>query len=111
MDLAIINSTNLTEQTQARGRIRKDIDMIAVRTDLKKLPPMTINIRNKYLYKWITKDDINELIKEYNIKNKNGNYIGIRALNKNLNDSGYGIDQKRVTVKGKKITKYKIVAL
>ena len=111
MDLAIINSTNLTEQTQARGRIRKDIDMIAVRTDLKKLPPMTINIRNKYLYKWITKDDINELIKEYNIKNKDGNYIGIRALNKILNDSGYGIDQKRVTVKGKKITKYKIVAL
>ena len=57
------------------------------------------------------KDDINELIKEYNIKNQKGNYIGIRALNKILNDSGYGIDQKRVTVKGKKITKYKIVAL
>ena len=46
MDLAIVNTTNLTQQIQVRGRIRHDIDLLVVRTKDQNLPKMKIILEN-----------------------------------------------------------------
>lgn len=106
MDLAIINSTNLTEQLQARGRIRKDIDMIAVRTSKTKLPTMTITLDAKYLNTLLTKDELDSIIESFNLSDIRGRGIGSRAFKEILETSGYSIIKQRIYVNKMKKTMY-----
>lgn len=102
MKLCVVNSTNLTEITQSRGRIRRDIDLLVVRTKRVSLPPMELNLEDKYLNKWIIKDDIYKLIDSYKIMNANGTLIGVRGFKDILEKSGYKVLSRRKTINGER---------
>lgn len=106
VDLCIVNSTNITEQIQSRGRFRKDLNLIIVKTKEKALPPMTITLDEKYLNKWIIVDEIQEIIKELNLVNEKGNKIGLSTFVKILEESHYKAIKKRKTVNKVKDTYY-----
>lgn len=106
VDLCIVNSTNITEQIQSRGRFRKDLNLIIVKTKERALPPMTITLDEKYLNKWIIVNDIQEIIKELNLVNEKGNKIGLSTFVKILEESHYKAIKKRKTVNKVKDTYY-----
>ena len=106
VDLCIVNSTNITEQIQARGRFRKDLNLIVVKTKENALPPMTITLDEKYLNKWIIVDEIQQIPKDLNIKNVNGKNINLNTFVKILEESHYKVIKKRKTVNKVKNTYY-----
>lgn len=108
VDLCIVNSTNLTEQLQSRGRFRKDLNLIVVRTNKNALPPMTITLDEKYLDKWILVDDIKQIPKDLSIKNVNGKDISLSTFTKILEESHYVVQRKRKTVNKIRNTYYYI---
>lgn len=98
VDLCIVNSINITEQIQARGRFRKDLNLIIVKTKERALPPMTITLDEKYLLKWIVVNEIQEIIKELNLVNEKGNKIGLSTFVKILEESHYKVIKKRKSI-------------
>lgn len=106
MNLAIINTTNLTQQIQVRGRIRHDIDLLIVRTNDQKLPDLKIYLDEKYLNKELTKDEVEAIIVELNIKNVRNQFITVKKFKDLLNNQQYQMKSKRKTVNNKKETYY-----
>ena len=108
VDLCIVNSINLTEQIQARGRFRKDINLVVVKTKELALPEMVITLDEKYLNRWMSKEEFEILINSLNIKNAKRQSIGQRAFVKILKNSKYQLKTKRKRIKDSKITFYYI---
>lgn len=77
MNLAIVNTTNKTQQIQVRGRIRHDIDLLIVRTKEQKIPELRITLDDKFLDKELTSEEMKDIIMELNIKNKKNEYITV----------------------------------
>ena len=108
MNLAIINTTNLTQQIQVRGRIRHDIDLLVVRTNDQKLPKVKVDLDEQYLNVELTKDDVEDIISELNIKNKKNQLITVPKFRKIIEDYKYEVQTKRKTVNYIKTTYYVI---
>ena len=106
MKLCLVNSTNPTEITQSRGRIRHDVDLLVVRTNQKKLPKTKLTLDDEYLNKYISKDEVYNLIAKYGIKNERGALIGLRAFIDTLRNSNYEVTSKNKQIKGKRGTYY-----
>lgn len=106
VDLCIVNSINITEQIQARGRFRKDINLIVVKTKEKALPPTTITLDDEYLNKWIPVEDIQKLIEKLHLVNGKGKKIGLNPFVKILEESHYVVIKKRKTINKIKNTYY-----
>ena len=100
VDLCIVNSTNPTEQIQSRGRFRKDLNLVVVKTTKEMLPPLTITLKEDKLNKWYTKEELKELCDSLNIKNSRSKLIGGRAFLQILDDSGYMVTKSRKRVNG-----------
>ena len=108
VDLCIVNSINLTEQIQARGRFRKDINLVVVKTKELALPEMVITLDEKYLNRWMSKEEFETLMNSLNIKNAKRQSIGQRAFVKILKNSKYQLKTKRKRIKDSQITFYYI---
>ena len=108
VDLCIVNSINLTEQIQARGRFRKDINLVVVKTKELALPEIVITLDEKYLNRWMSKEEFEILINSLNIKNAKRQSIGQRAFVKILKNSKYQLKTKRKRIKDSQITFYYI---
>ena len=108
VDLCIVNSTNITEQIQSRGRFRKDINLIVVKTKSDTMPEMLITLDEKYIKRWLSKDDLYSIIESLDIKNSRSKRIGLRGFIKILENSKYKIDTKRKTINKNKLTYYYI---
>ncbi|PDX99380.1 hypothetical protein COM13_12930 [Bacillus pseudomycoides] len=106
MNLAIVNTTNLTQQIQVRGRIRHDIDLLVVRTKEQKLPALKLKIDEKYLDIELTKDEMKEIIIELNLKNKKNQYITVNKFRQLLESNGYQVRAPRKTENNVKTTYY-----
>lgn len=107
MQLVVVNTTNITQQVQARGRVRHDVDLLVVKTkDKNKVS--TVTIKDELLDKWLLKSDLNSVIKEYKLKDDRGRYITVNKLNDFLLNSKYRINKTRKTINNKKNTYYKI---
>ena len=110
IELVIVNTTNVTQQIQARGRIRHDIDLLVLKTKDQKQVEFMLD--EKLLDKWLYKATIEEfIIGKNNLRNSHGRLIGMKALALELEKYGYTMETKRKTVEGKKITQYKISKL
>lgn len=108
VDLCIVNSTNITEQIQSRGRFRKDINLIVVKTKSKAIPDIIITLDEKYIDRWLSKEDLYSIIESLKIKNSKSQLIGIRAFTRILQNSNYDIESKRKLISGTKYTYYHI---
>jgi len=106
MNLAIINTTNLTQQIQARGRIRHDIDLLVVRTKDQKLPEVKIELDGKYMNVELTKEQMEEIIADLNLKDIRSKYITVTSFRNVLSKNGYRVKQKRKTENYVKTTYY-----
>ena len=108
VDLCIVNSINLTEQIQARGRFRKDINLVVVKTKETALPEIVITLDDKYLNRWMSLEEFMNIMNSLNIKDSKGRLIGKRAFIKALNNSKYIVKNKRKTINKIKETYYYI---
>ena len=108
VDLCIVNSTSETEQIQARGRFRKDINLVVVKTDKDALPPVCITLSDEDLYKWLTNEELQCICDRFNIKNSQGKNIGLRSFDKVLDNSGYFITKSRRKINNEKQLYYMI---
>ena len=108
VDLCIVNSINLTEQIQARGRFRKDINLVVVKTKETALPEIVITLDEKYLNRWMSLEEFMNIMNSLSIKDSKGRLIGKRAFIKALNNSKYIVKNKRKTINKIKETYYYI---
>lgn len=98
----IVNSSNIVEITQSRGRVRDDIKCLYTRID----DDRPFSFIDDYIGVELIKEDFMALFKD--LKDKNNNHWGIRKIKSELDKNGYDIDQCRRTVKGKKYQFYTI---
>lgn len=110
MNLVIVNTSNVTQQTQARGRVRHDIDLLVLKTkDMKKVEFV---LDEDLIDKWLYKPTIEEfIIAKNNLRNSHGRPLSIKGLEPILIQHGYKIEKRRTRVEGKQVTQYMITHL
>lgn len=110
MQLVVVNTTNITQQVQARGRVRHNVDLLVVKTKDKNRVN-TINIDESLLDKWLLKMHLDAMIKEYSLKDPKGGYITVNKLGGYISNSSYKVIKSRKRMDGKQSTYYKISKL
>lgn len=110
IQLVIVNTNDITQQIQARGRVRHDIDLLVLRNKDQKKSDGSVEIKEEYLDKWLLKEEINQIILENLLRDERGKLYSIKKFKERLeNDDIYQLDSKRIIIEGKKITHYKII--
>ncbi|MGL4802018.1 MAG: DEAD/DEAH box helicase [Cetobacterium sp.] len=110
MQLVIVNTTNITQQIQARGRVRHNVDLLVVKTkDKSKVNTVTIN--DELLEKWLVKVDLENMIKDFKLKDPKGGYITVNKLKEFLLNSNYIVNKSIKRLDGKRVTMYKITKI
>lgn len=101
--LVIMNTTNETDVIQARGRVRKDVDLIVYRTtdELDKLN--SIELSNKYIDVPLDVKEKDKMCDELNIKDKYGKVKRWRGVKSMLEESGYELNNSKLTIEGKRV--------
>ena len=100
--LAILDTIDLTEQIQALGRIRKDIDLVVKKTKDKELLFKNIVLPEKYLNEYLNAEDKENLSIELNILNDKGKLIKWTSIKKIITNLGYEIEDKIITIDDKR---------
>lgn len=98
----IVNSSNIVEITQSRGRVRDDIKCLYTRID----DDRPFSFIDDYIGVELIKEDFMGLFKD--LKDDHNNSWGIRKIKSELNKNGYEIEQYRRSIKGKKYQFYTI---
>lgn len=103
--VVIVNTTNITEQIQARGRVRHDIDLIIVRTNNSKevFESNVINLNSKWLNRPLTRQDKEDLCTELHYYNDCGRPIKWTTIKKILKENGYTIKSIKPIIDGKRV--------
>lgn len=106
--IMVAHTTNITEQVQARGRIRHDIDLLVLRTNDKKLiDKCNIEIDEDLIDKWLNKEDLEVfVINKLNLTDDKGRKLTVNKLLNEIEKYNYAIEKRRITEQGKKVTKY-----
>ena len=97
---AILDTLDITEQIQALGRIRKDIDLVIKRTRDEKQVTFKIDLPDYYLNKELTQEDKEVMCDELRILDAKGRLRKWPTIKKYLKDSGYIIKDSILTVHG-----------
>lgn len=92
----IVNSTNIVEITQSRGRVRDDIKCLYTRIDEER----PFSFLDEYIGVELVKEDFMNLFKD--LKDDHNNSWGIRKIKSELDKNGYTLKQNRKSIKGKK---------
>lgn len=102
--IAIMNTTSETDRIQARGRIRKDIDLIIYKTteNLDKLH--NEQVMSKYINVPLTTKEKSELAEILDLRDKYNRLLKWRTVSKTLKENGYEIKDSKTTINGKRIT-------
>lgn len=111
VNLFIANTSDETKIIQARGRIRKDINLAVVRTDNKEklnllefidLDKVFINYCNRSVFK----EELEQFIIKYNLYDEKNLRLTVNKFINHLKKNNYTIEKKRKKIKGKQITVY-----
>ena len=108
MNLVIVNTVNVTQQIQVRGRVRHDIDLIVLKDkDMTKVAK-TIIIPPELLDVQLSKQTLEQFIKDYGLKDTNKEqYITVNKF-LSLIKQGYEVTKKKIRIDGKQVMSYKI---
>lgn len=98
----IVNSSNIVEITQSRGRVRDDIKCLYTRID----EDRPFSFIDDYIGVELIREDFMALFKD--LKDKNNNSWGSRKIKSELDKNGYEVTQVRKTIKGKRDRYYTI---
>ena len=98
----IVNSSNIVEITQSRGRVRDDIKCLYTRID----DDRPFSFIDDYIGVELVKEDFMTLFED--LKDKNNNSWGIRKIKSELIKNGYEISHVNKSVKGRRNTYYTI---
>ena len=109
MNLVIVNTTNSTQQTQARGRVRHDVDLLVVKTKDNEKVKLALEIDEKLLNVELLKTDIEDkIIHAYGIKDEKHRFYSVKRLGTMLEKHGYTMESYRTRIDKRQITVYKI---
>lgn len=108
MMYCIINTTNRTEQIQARGRLRHDIIELRLRDKTAKKVLMQSYDINPYLDRPLTKADKDELCQNTKMYDDRGRLMKWTSISKELIKQGYTIKDTSIRIDGK-ITRVSII--
>ena len=108
MNLVIVNTVNVTQQIQVRGRVRHDVDLLVLKDkDMLKVAK-TIIIPPELLDVQLSKETLEHFIKEYGLKDtKRENFITVNKF-LSLIKGEYEVSKKKIRINGKQVTSYKI---
>lgn len=106
--LAIMNTTNETEQVQSLGRLRHDIDILVYRVSKKENPDFYINLSNEYIDRELTAPEKDELVEKLNIRDDKGRLRKWHTVKNILIKQGYKIIDTYKTINGKRVRVSKI---
>lgn len=98
----IVNSSNIVEITQSRGRVRDDIKCLYTRID----EDRPFSFIDDYVGVELIKEDFMALFKD--LKDKDNNSWGIRQIKSQLSKNGYEVTQVRRSVNRKQSMYYTI---
>lgn len=110
VEVVILNTYDKTNIIQARGRVRKDIYLMVVRSRQK---TTTLNSKilkraeaygrlESYLDRDLTSDETRKLAEDLNVRRGNNTLVGFTTLKKAFQEGGYNITAERKTVDGKR---------
>lgn len=102
VEFVILDTTDKTQQVQALGRVRKDVDFIIIKATEDEMMKNTIVVDEKYLNTPLTSDDKEQLSIDLNIINSRNVLAKWTSIRKILSEKGYVIEDKTLTVNGKR---------
>ncbi|BBF43165.1 hypothetical protein lbkm_1851 [Lachnospiraceae bacterium KM106-2] len=101
IEIVIVNSTDPDTQIQARGRVRKDIEMLLIKSSTGK-EQCGLRLDEKWLNRALTKEDKKELANELELK-RNGKLLKWTSISEILRDNGYLITATKPTINGERV--------
>lgn len=104
VELVIVNTISETYQIQARGRVRKNIANLILRTSDREVVVNKLNVSKEYLNTPLTPEDKDRLCEELGLVNSNNCLLKWRSVSKIIRDNGYIINNKRARVSGKQVS-------
>lgn len=105
------DTTNPTQQIQARGRVRHNIIHFGYMTSTSKSQKEIQNLHvipNQYLNRHLSKEELNELLTMLDLRNRNGSLIGVSKFKTICWSNGYIFSKKRIRIGEKLIWGYMI---
>ena len=108
--LAIMNTTNETEQTQALGRLRKDVEVLIYRVKPGEDNDVYIDLPVKYYNTPLTTEMKNELCNILDLYSKSGKKMKWTSIKKLLIEQNYKIKDYHIKIDGKQTRVSKIYA-
>lgn len=103
VELAIMNTTNKTELTQALGRLRKNIDFLICRANNVSVELEIPTIPEQYLNVYLTPEEKEDLASELKIMGNQGENIAWRTLKQMLIKSNrYNVDETQKFINNKR---------
>lgn len=108
MNLVIVNTINVTQQIQVRGRVRHDVDLLVLKDkDMLKVAK-TIIIPPELLGVQLSKETLEQFIQEYGLKDtKKKEFITVNKFLSLIKDE-YEVSKKRITINEQRVTAYTI---
>lgn len=99
---AILDTTDETEQIQALGRVRKDIDFVVYKTDDEDLIATKIVLKDEFLNKPLERIDKELLCEDINIIDNKGRITKWRGIKIILEKSGYILEDRTLVIDGQR---------
>lgn len=108
IQLVIVDTVNITQQIQARGRVRHDVDLLVVKTKNKNQVD-AITVDENLLNTWLLKHDLENMIRMYNLRDVNkGRYLSVAKLCEYLSQRGHRVSKNRKMIGGNRNIMYMI---
>lgn len=98
--LAIMNTVNETEFTQALGRIRKNVDVLVYKVGPQEEVDFYVDFPSELLGKPLDTDKREELRKEFDLRDRQGRLLSWRMIAKSLEKQGFIVSSKQMTLNG-----------
>lgn len=99
----IVHTTMSDSVIQARGRVRHDIKLLYTKDNTRTASISLIRLQDKFLNRWLTKEDIEELVQDVKILDSNNRLVKWTRLKSMLEDERYyTVEQARKKLNGAK---------
>lgn len=109
MRLAILDTTVITEQIQALGRIRRNIDLLICKTNDYIRENKKIDLPEEYINRSLTFEDKTDLYIRLDLRDKNNRICRWPTIKKLLLEQGYNVKEKTTTINNKR-TKVSVIS-